>query len=117
MTEENNVTFVLTEKSIKIADKLCKIHPNFSINNIVTILPELINHVEDFKNIDTDEKKDYIVNIIKYIIKNTDGPGDDNLWDPILISLVPSTVDLLIDVSKGNIKLKTKKTLLNCCKK
>ena len=118
MTEEKNSD--LNVDSNAILKTLCELYPNFSLNNVVSVLPKLINHVEDFSYLDVDEKKMYIVKMIKHIIENTDGPGDDSFWDPILISLVPQTVDLLIDVSKGSIKLNTKTSKLsnlNCCKK
>ena len=119
MTAEDNV-HELKQDSIKIVTKICKMHPNFSVNNVISILPELINHVETFKNLEGLDKRDYVISMIKYVIENTDGPGDDDIWDPILISLIPSTVDLLIDVSKGSIKLNKKHKVLsklNCFKK
>ena len=121
MMNEEDMLNEFEDESKKILLNLCKLHPNFSLDNVVSILPKLIIHTNDLKNLDTDEKKLYINNMIKYVIKNTDGPGDDEKWDPILISLIPSTVDILLNVSNGTIKLNDKKKkirqLLNCCKK
>lgn len=122
MLASNHNFSEIKKESFNLLDNLCKIYPNFSLDNVNSVLPKLLNHTKIFKNIDFDEKKIYIVNMIKYIIENTDGPGDDNIWDPILISLVPSTVDMLIDVSNGKIKLdlNNKRNILsklNCFKK
>ena len=120
MMSEENILENFDEKSIELLNKLCKLHPNFGLDNVVSILPKLISNCNKSGDLDADDKKLRIVNMIKYIIENTDGPGDDDVWDPILISLVPSTVDMLINVSNGTVKLDENKqkikSLLGCCK-
>ena len=113
-------TINLDLESTDLVSSLCESFPEFSLTDLPTLLPKLINHVELFVELSATEKKDKIVNILKLLILKTDGPGDDSLWDPILISLVPSTVDVLLDVSSGKIKLNKKKNSVfkSCiCKK
>ena len=45
--------------------------------------------------------------MLKHIVDITDGPGDDDLWDPILKRLIPSVVDTLVQIDKGKLKLNT----------
>jgi hypothetical protein len=87
----------------------------FSLESIPLLLPKLIIHVQQFKNMNGKQKKDIIIKMLKHIVDITDGPGDDAIWDPILKKLIPGLIDTLLEVENGKLKLKKKKTLLFCC--
>jgi len=55
-----------------------------------------------------------IISMLKHIVDITDGPGNDDLWDPIIKRLIPGIIDTLVEIDKGKLKLntKTKKGLL-----
>ena len=44
-----------------------------------------------------------IIAMLKHLVDITDGPSDDDLWDPIIKRLIPSMVDTLVQVDKGNL--------------
>lgn len=87
----------------------------FSLENIPKLLPKLIVHVQQFKNMKGEQKKTLIVNMLKHVVDITDGPGDDDIWDPIVKRLIPGLIDTLIEVNKGKLKLKKRKRMFFCC--
>ena len=112
--EENKSSdFLLDLKSKAIVEAYSNLD-NFSIDSLMSILPKLIQNVENYKNLKGEEKKNLVIKMLKHIIDITDGPGDDDIWDPILKRLVPSLIDTLIEVNDGKLKLRKKKTLLKC---
>ena len=115
--EENKASdFLLDLKSKAIVEAYANLD-NFSIDSLMSILPKLIQNVENYKNLKGEEKKNLVIKMLKHIIDITDGPGDDDIWDPILKRLVPSLIDTLIEVNDGKLKLRKKKTLFKCLQK
>ena len=45
--------------------------------------------------------------MLRHLVDITDGPGDDELWDPIIKRLLPGMVDMLVKVDQGKLKLNT----------
>lgn len=88
---------------------------DFSLESIPELLPKLITHVQQFKNLKGEQKKTLIVKMLKHTVDITDGPGDDNIWDPIIKRLIPGLIDTLLKVENGKLKLKKKNRLLFCC--
>lgn len=112
--------FVADIESKALMDAISEME-DFSIEKLMKVLPKLMVHVENYKNLNGQEKRGMVINMVKHIIDNTDGPGDDEYWDPILKRLVPGIIDTLVEVDKGKLKLKKKSGLLklikklNCC--
>ena len=83
---------------------------NISLETIVDFIPHLIKYTETYKNLKGGEKKLLVIKLLKYIIDNTDGFGDDTVVDPILKMMVPSIIDNLIKVDQNHLRLKKPKT-------
>ena len=79
---------------------------NISAEKIVDILPKIIAYVQKFKNLSGDQKKALIIQILNVIIDKTDGPGDDEVFDPILKRLVPILIDTFIKIENKELKFK-----------
>lgn len=105
---------VLTDKLI---DDVSKTYKNFSTENIMDILPTLITFADRFKTLAGCDKKELVISLLNKIIDKTDGPGNDELLDPILKKLVPSIIDTLIKVDNKTLKLKQAKNCLKCIPK
>tara|TARA_B110000495_G_scaffold9755_1_gene7072 strand:- start:479 stop:823 length:345 start_codon:yes stop_codon:yes gene_type:complete len=101
-------------KTIEMLGEIVTKYTEFDLEDIVKVLPKLIIHLKTYKEMSGLEKKDYIIDFLKYIVDKTDGPGNDELWDPIIKRLIPGVVDLLIDVDDGKLKLKNKKCITKC---
>ena len=110
--------YKLPESTVELIDTLIHAYPEFDIGDVAGILPEVIKHVQKFGKFSGEEKQDYIVNILLILVDKTDGPGNDDIWDPILKKLIPPLVDTLLGVQDGKIKLKDKKitkVFSKCC--
>ena len=106
---ENKVSFIVEIESKALVKSLTESLDQFSINNLMDILPKLISHVHNYKQLSGPEKKKLVVNMINHIIDVTDGPGNDTVWDPIIKQLVPNIIDTLIKVENKEIILRKKK--------
>jgi hypothetical protein len=112
------VNFLVDVESKAIVESLGGLD-DFSISSIPKVLPKLIQHVENYKNLTGSQKREIIIKMIKHIIDITDGPGNDAIWDPILKELVPGLIDTLLEVNDKKLKLRKKpKSWLRvlCCK-
>ena len=117
--EKKKVTFLIDIESKAIVET-CADLENFNVSSMMSVLPKLIKHVENYKNLKGEQKRALVISMLKHIIDITDGPGNDAIWDPILKQLVPSLIDTLIEVNDGKLKLRKKPKcfgkLLTCCK-
>lgn len=112
----SNPSFLIDVESKAIVSALINMSEKFSYEKLIEILPKLIIHVENYKNLSGTEKKSIVINMLKHLIDITDGPGNDDVWDPILKRLVPVLIDTLITVDQGKLKLKKKtRKFLFCC--
>lgn len=79
---------------------------DISAEKLVDILPKIIAFVQKFKKLSGDQKKALIIQILNVIIDKTDGPGDDEVFDPILKRLVPILIDTFIKIENKELKFK-----------
>lgn len=106
-TTVKKVNFLVDVESKAIVESLGGLD-NFSIGSIPKVLPQLMQHVENYKNLSGGQKRELIIKMIKHIIDITDGPGDDAIWDPILKEMIPGLIDTLLEVNDRKIKLRKK---------
>ena len=105
--EKKQVAFLIDIESKAIVESLGDLE-DFSVSNLMSVLPKLIKHVENYKNLRGSQKRELVIKMVKHIIDITDGPGNDEVWDPILKQLVPGLIDTLIQVNDGKLKLRKK---------
>ena len=94
---------------------------DFKIENLTEVLPSIIKHVQTFKNLTGVQKKNMIISMLRHLVDINDGPGDDELWDPIIKRLLPGMVDMLVKVDQGKLKLNTNPCrsvlgIFSCCR-
>ena len=99
------IEFLMDVESKALVETIAPALEDFSINNLMSILPQLMKHVKKYKSLSGFEKRTMVISMLKHIIDITDGPGNDALWDPILKKLVPSIIDTLVEVDKGNLRI------------
>jgi len=90
---------------------------DLNVDNIIRLLPRLIQHVDNFKNLTGKEKKNMIISMLNHIVDITDGPGDDDILDPVIKRVIPSVIDLVLEVDNGKLRIKKKGCLLTIYKK
>ena len=50
-------------------------------------------------------KREVAIQFVKEVLRITDGPGPDILIDPIIEAVAPAIIDLVVDASKGKLKV------------
>jgi hypothetical protein len=115
---KKQVAFLMDIESKAIVESLGDLE-DFSVSNLMSVLPKLMKHVENYKNLRGAQKRELVIKMVKHIIDITDGPGNDEVWDPILKQLVPGLIDTLIQVNDGKLRLRKKPLSflkVFCCK-
>ena len=87
---------------------------NISSEKIIELLPKIIQYVQKYKNLTGEQKKALIIRILNLIIDKTDGPGDDEIFDPILKRMVPVLIDTFVKIGKNKISFKKPGCLGKC---
>jgi hypothetical protein len=122
--ERVKIDFMASIESKALVEAIAPIVEDFKIESIMKVVPTIVKHVQKYKSLSGTEKKTMIVAMLSHIVDITDGPGDDDLWDPIIKRLIPHVIDTLVMVDKGKLKLNTKKggllkllsKLFSCCR-
>jgi len=104
------------EKTNDLLNDIIVEYAEFDLEDVVKILPRIIIHLKLYSQTGGLEQRESIIKMLKYIVDKTDGPGNDELFDPIIKRLIPGMIDLLIEVDKGKIKIRKKKRLNFICK-
>ena len=111
----NTVEQVINAQStIDLVEDLSNTFKDISSEKIIEIIPQILVHVKQFKKLKPTDKKDLIANILNLIIDKTDGPGDDEIFDPILKRLVPTLIDTFLKIENGELNLKKPSCLRSC---
>lgn len=106
--EKKPVAFLMDIESKAIVESLGDLE-DFSVSNLMKVLPKLMTHVENYKNLRGSQKRELVIKMVRHIIDITDGPGNDEVWDPILKQLVPGLIDTLVEVNDGKLKIRKRK--------
>ena len=119
--ERVKVDFTTDIASKALIESIAPVMDDFKIENLLEVLPQIIKHVQTFKNLTGLQKKNMIVSMLRHLVDITDGPGDDELWDPIIKRLLPGMVDMLVKVDQGKLKLNTNPCrsvlgIFSCCR-
>ena len=120
-SERRKVDFTADIASKALIESIAPVMDDFKIENLIEVLPQIIRHVQTFKNLTGTQKKNMIVSMLRHLVDITDGPGDDELWDPIIKRLLPGMVDMLVKVDQGKLKLNTNPCrsvlgIFSCCR-
>ena len=103
-----------SQSTIDLIEELSITFKDISSEKIVEIIPKILVHVKQFKKLSAENKKQLIVDILNQIIDKTDGPGDDEIFDPILKRLVPTIIDTFLKIDNGELSLKKPNCIRKC---
>tara|TARA_A100001388_G_C28619566_1_gene426927 strand:+ start:63 stop:674 length:612 start_codon:yes stop_codon:yes gene_type:complete len=109
--ESKKVSFMLDIESKALVETLTDTLEGFGVNDLMVLVPRLMQHVQNYKNLSGANKKALVIRMINHVIDVTDAPGDDDILDPIVKRLVPGMIDLLVDVDGGSLRLKKPSSL------
>lgn len=98
----------LSHEQKSLIETLAEDISQFSIDNIHEVLPQLMVQANLYKTLNVEQKKKMILRMLEHLIDITDGPGDDDIWDPILKRMLPGMLDLVIEANNGKLVIKKK---------
>ena len=90
---------------------------DLNVDTIILLLPRLIKHVDTFKTLTGREKKNMIISMLNHIVDITDGPGDDDILDPVIKRVIPSVIDLVLVVDNGKLRVNKQNLLFKIYRK
>tara|TARA_X000000950_G_C13884000_1_gene648088 strand:+ start:1727 stop:2344 length:618 start_codon:yes stop_codon:yes gene_type:complete len=90
---------------------------DLNVDTIILLLPRLIKHVDTFKTLTGKEKKNMIISMLNHIVDITDGPGDDDILDPVIKRVIPSVIDLVLVVDNGKLRVNKQNFLFKIYRK
>ena len=101
----------------KVGKQIIEMFPNgIQLENLIEATMVILKEVTKIYKLKAQHKIDLIVDILLYVIDNTDA-GSLEVFDPILKKMIPGVIDNLLKVDEGNLVLhnKTLKERLLCC--
>ncbi len=105
---------VNTEDLIKISKKIIKLHPSgINLSNLAPATIEVLSEIKELYHLNGEQKKDLVIDVLHYVIDNTDAGVLENL-DPVIKQVIPGVIDSLVKVENGQLVLEKPK---NCWKK
>ena len=104
-----------TKNLIKTGNNFVKQFPNgINLDNLMDATMKLLKEITDIYFLNAEEKKEFICDVLCYVIDNTDAGALASL-DEIIKKLIPTIIDNLILVEKGELKINKKSTKKWCC--
>lgn len=113
----NDETSPIKAEDVKnMAEKIIEMFPNgIQLDNLVEATIITLKEVSKIYKLKAEHKIDLIVDILTYVIDNTDA-GSLEVLDPILKKIIPGIIDNLLMVENGKLVInkKTFKEKLSC---
>jgi hypothetical protein len=108
-----------TEDIVNIAKVVIDKFPNgVQIENLIEATMLILNKIAELYYLSPDKKKNLIIDILCYVVDNTDAGALESL-DDIIKKMIPSVIDALIKVENGKLVIDKPKSILkklcSCC--
>lgn len=93
-------------------DILLAIGPKLELSDLTVVAPKVMELVETVSDMTNTEKHQTALNLLKYVLENTDTPWlPDGLSDPLFLKLADKVlIPLIAKASNGDFAINTKKT-------
>ena len=107
----NNESPTTAEDIMKISQKVIDVFPHgVNLENIIDVSVEVLKHITALYYLKPSQKKEMIVDILCYIVDNTDGGALESL-DDVIKKIIPSVIDTLIIVENGKLVIDKPKNM------
>ena len=108
----NNLTSVLDDTSpvtaesvVKEGKKIIEAFPTgIQLENIMDAVIIVMGTTNKIHKLTADQKKDFICDILIYVVDNTDAGSLESL-DPIIKKMIPNVIDTIVRVEGGNLHI------------
>ena len=112
---KDNSTPTSTEDIINIAKLITNKFPKgIQLENIVESTMIILKKVTGLYYLSPDKKKDLIIDVLCYVVDNTDAGALESL-DPIIKKLIPNIIDAFIKVENGQLVVDKPSMLKKYC--
>ncbi len=99
----NNESPTTAEDIVKISQEVINVFPNgVNLENIIQVSIEVLKHITKLYYLKPEQKKEMIVDVLCYIVDNTDAGALESL-DDVIKKIIPSVIDTLIIVENGKL--------------
>lgn len=101
----------------ELKNHLIKKYPNgFTLENILDLVIDAMQYLNRLISMSGHQKRQCIIDALLLLLDETNS-GELEFYEPIIKSMIPSTVNTLIDVEKKKIKLNKRiaRGCLGCC--
>ncbi len=107
------------EDIVNIATVVIDKFPNgIQIENLIEATMLILNKIRELYYLSPDKKKDLIIDILCYVVDNTDAGALESM-DPIIKKMIPSVIDAFIKIENGKLVVDKPKSIikkvLSCC--
>lgn len=112
---KDNSTPTSTEDIINISKLITTKFPNgIQLENIIESTMIILKKVTGLYYLSPDKKKDLIIDVLCYVVDNTDAGALESL-DPIIKKLIPNIIDAFIKVENGQLVVDKPSMLKKYC--
>tara|TARA_Y100001970_G_C14000298_1_gene732998 strand:- start:434 stop:844 length:411 start_codon:yes stop_codon:yes gene_type:complete len=107
------------EDIVNIAMVVIDKFPNgIQIENLIEATTLILNKITELYYLSPDKKKDLIIDILCYVVDNTDAGALESM-DPIIKKMIPSVIDAFIKIENGKLVVDKPKSIIKkvlfCC--
>ena len=107
------------EDIVNIATVVIDKFPNgIQIENLIEATMLILNKIRELYYLSPDKKKDLIIDILCYVVDNTDAGALESM-DPIIKKMIPSVIDAFIKIENGKLVVDKPKSIVKkvlfCC--
>ena len=106
--QDKNVK-ISAEDVMTVAEKVMEKYPTgINMENLIESTMIIMKLVEKFNFLNAEEKKDFICDVLCFVVDNTDA-GSLEFLDPIIKKLIPKVIDNILEAKNEKLKMKKPK--------
>tara|TARA_A100001388_G_C28625334_1_gene429600 strand:+ start:131 stop:535 length:405 start_codon:yes stop_codon:yes gene_type:complete len=107
------------EDIVNIANVVIDKFPNgIQVENLIEATMLILNKITELYYLSPDKKKDLIIDILCYVVDNTDAGALESM-DPIIKKMIPSVIDAFLNIENGKLVIDKPKSIVKkvffCC--
>jgi len=97
------------EDVMTVAEKVMEKYPTgINMENLIESTMIIMNLVEKLNFLNAEEKKDFICDVLCFVVDNTDA-GSLEFLDPIIKKLIPKVIDNILEAKNEKLEIKKPK--------
>jgi len=110
---KDNKTPIKADDVVTIGEDIVKIFPTgVNLKNMADATMKVLSKVTTLYHLNGEQKKDLVVDILCYVVDNTDA-GALEFLDPVIKDMLPGLIDTLIMVDGGKLHIAKPKNCAN----